>query len=185
MTSIPSLLNLKTTKTTQDLNSTVNVQPVTNINITQRSLSQNDLLKDDVPKSIDESEFVVNEEKQNKDVTISKLKSSPVVQREVSKDDIIKALKLLITILHENPLYYNGFVVADDEKLKEVIKLFTNADEVNIELGEKTCSLFSKKFQRVKNIYITIDENIYNFKYDYTELNKVFRDLRICTKVIF
>ena len=105
MTSIPSLLNLKTTKTTQDLNSTVNVQPVTNINITQRSLSQNDLLKDDVPKSIDENEFVVNEEKQNKDVTISKLKSSPVVQREVSKDDIIKVLKLLITILYENPLF--------------------------------------------------------------------------------
>ena len=69
--------------------------------------------------------------------------------------------------------------------MKEVIKLFTNADEVNIELGEKTCSLFSKKFQKVNNIYVIIDDNTYNFKYDYTELNKVFRDLRICTKVIF
>ena len=78
------------------------------------------------------------------------------------KDNIIKALSIIVDMYRSNPLMINKYVIPEIETLKELIKLLTNASEVNIELSDIECSCLSYKYQTVKRIYLNVDNQVYS-----------------------
>ena len=78
------------------------------------------------------------------------------------KDNIIKALSIIVDMYRSNPLMINKYVIPEIETLKELIKLLTNASEVNIELSDIECSCLSYKYQTVKRIYLNVENQVYS-----------------------
>ena len=78
------------------------------------------------------------------------------------KDNIIKALSIIVDMYRSNPLMINKYVIPEIETLRELIKLLTNASEVNIELSDIECSCLSYKYQTVKRIYLNVDNQVYS-----------------------
>ena len=80
------------------------------------------------------------------------------------KDNIIKAFSLIIDLYKNNPLIINKYLIAESETLKELITLLTSADSVDIQLADIECSCCSAKYQTVKRIYITVNDEIYSIE---------------------
>ena len=78
------------------------------------------------------------------------------------KDNIIKALSIIVDMYRSNPLMINKYVIPEIETLKELIKLLTNASEVNIELSDIECSCLSSKYSTVKRIYLNVENQVYS-----------------------
>ena len=80
------------------------------------------------------------------------------------KDNIIKALSIIVDIYRNNPLIINKYLIAEEETLTELIKLLTNASEVSIELADIECSCVSAQYQTIKRIYLTVEGQIYSLE---------------------
>ena len=80
------------------------------------------------------------------------------------KDNIIKALSIIVDIYRNNPLIINKYLIAEEETLTELIKLLTNATEVSIELADIECSCVSAQYQTIKRIYLTVEGQIYSLE---------------------
>ena len=89
------------------------------------------------------------------------------------KDNIIKALSIIVDIYRNNPLIINKYLIAEEETLTELIKLLTNAEliklltnatEVSIELADIECSCVSAQYQTIKRIYLTVEGQIYSLE---------------------
>ena len=80
------------------------------------------------------------------------------------KDNIIKALSIIVDIYRSNPLIINKYLIAEEETLAELVKLLTNASEVSIELADIECSCVSAQYQTIKRIYLTVDGQIYSLE---------------------
>ena len=102
-----------------------------------------------------------------KNVAERDLKSAATNVEELSKliiekDNLIKALSLIIEMFQSNPLMINKYVIAHEETLKELIRLLTNADSVDIQLADLECSCTNPKTSTIKRIYLTVDDQIYS-----------------------
>jgi hypothetical protein len=98
------------------------------------------------------------------------------------------ALQIIQLMMKENPLYVNSLILVDDEKLKLLLKLFTEADDVKIELSDfetSCCGYSSETYRIVRAIYIIKDGVTKNLKYDYPEITRRFTELGINLKVVF
>ena len=118
-----------------------------------------------------------------KNVAERDLKSATANVEELSKliiekDNLIKALSLIIEMFQSNPLMINKYVIAHEETLKELIRLLTNADSVDIQLADLECSCANPKTATIKRIYLTVDEQIYSLDLCPTVL-KLFETYRI------
>ena len=80
------------------------------------------------------------------------------------KDNIIKAFSLIIDLYKNNPLIINKYLVAETDTLKELIKLLTSADSVDIQTTDLECDCCSAKYQTVKRIYVTVSGEIYSIE---------------------
>ena len=166
-----SMVHLGLKRTTQDVN--VNVKPVTNVNITTNGSP---------------GEFTSNEGE-------SSPASSPTypdplnpytfVEIEQLKNQV-EMLKLYIDMLQNNPLIVNKYIIVDDIKLIQFIKLLTRADDVQIDADDigQGC-LTNKTYRKIHNIYINNNGQIQNLKYNFPNVMKELHDLRISTKFIF
>lgn len=127
-------------------------------------------------------------------------KYESVEVRGVELDKLIKenkefkaentALQIIQQMMKENPLYINKLILVDDEKLKLLIKLFTDAEDVKIEIAEfdgTSCCSFSdsQRFRFVHAIYVIKDGLTKNLKYDYPEVTRRISELGINLKVVF
>ena len=103
-----------------------------------------------------------------------------------SKDNIINAYSLLLTIAENNPLIVNKFIVAKASELAELIKLLTEAEDVQINLNlDVDCSCVgSVKYSAVDKIYIIKNNQTLNFKYSYPNANKILDDHRVSVKYV-
>ena len=102
------------------------------------------------------------------------------------KDRQIEVLKLIINILQSNPLIVNKYIIADDEALEKMIKLLSNADSVQLDADDLGQGCVSKKeYRKVQSIYITKDSKTLNLKYDFPDVMKTLKDLRISTKFVW
>ena len=81
-------------------------------------------------------------------------------------------------MFQNNPLMINKYVIAHEETLKELIRLLTNADSVDIQLADLECSCANPKTATIKRIYLTVDEQIYSLDLCPTVL-KLFETYRI------
>ena len=146
--------------------SQISVNPVNNINVK--------VLGTEMTTPYEEKRDLMVEYPTDEKITISKLQMEN------------EALKIIIDMLRSNPILINKLILADDEKLAMLVKLFTNADEVHIDaedLGEGCCS--AKTYRKVNAIYVIKDGNTKNLKYDYPDITKLLKDLGINTKLVW
>ena len=162
-----SMVHLGVKKTTQDVN--INVKPISNINITTTGqptatatttpTSESVIYPDSNPYTIDEVEQLKNQ---------------------------VEMLKLYIEMLQNNPLVVNKYIIVDDEKLIHFIKLLTRADDVQIDADDigQGC-LSSKTYRKIHNIFVIINGQTLNLKYDFPKAMKELIDLKISTKYVW
>ncbi len=108
-----------------------------------------------------------------------------------------EALNIIIGIMQDNPTYVNKLILADDEKLCEMLRLLCDgAESVNIDADElSTC--FAKTYRTVNAIYVNVyvyDEETgisdgttktENLKYAFPDVCKYMKELGINLKVVW
>ena len=165
-----SMINLKASKKTPTI--TVGVNPVTNIHVAEARSSTN--VHYPGPDGVQESTAQVVE----RTVTVEDDKNALLRENKV--------LRIIIDILHSNPLIVNKYIIADDQLLVEIIRLLCNADDVQLDaddLGEGCIT--RKQYRKVNSIYVVIDGKTQNLKYDFPAVMKTLKDLHISTKYVW
>ena len=156
----------------------VTVNPVNNINVNVRSPAE---IQNETDKTViypDDSGIYVQATQEN----INKLTSD--LAQQMSDNE---ALKIIISMFKDNPIFVNALLLTDDEKLAQLVKLLTNADEVNIDaenIGEMGCCT-PRMYRKVNAIYVITNGNTKNLKYDYPDIMKQLKDLGINTKIVW
>ena len=97
-----------------------------------------------------------------------------------------EALKIIIKMFKENPLYVNSLLLTDDEKLAQLVKLLTAADDVVIDCEDigGSCTCGPQIYKKVNAIYVIKNGATKNLKYDYPEIMKQLKELGINTKLV-
>ena len=97
-----------------------------------------------------------------------------------------EVLKLIIDMQRNNPIIYNGYILADDIKLMKFIQLLTLADDVQIDVEDLGQGCLTKKtYRKIHAIYVIKDGETKNLKYDYPRVTKEVSDLGISTKFVW
>ncbi len=105
---------------------------------------------------------------------------------QISPENEIKFLKIIIGMMNNNPLIYNGCLLVDDEKLVELLLLVTQADEVQIDADDILEGCFTgRTYRKVHAIYIIKDGETKQLKYDYPELCQELNELKIMWKYVW
>ena len=154
----------------------VTVNPVNNINVNVRSPTE--IQNETTAVYPDESGIYVQATQDN----VNKLTAD--LAQQMSNNE---ALKIIIQMFKENPVFINSLLLTDDEKLAKLVKLLTNADEVTIDaenLGEVGCCT-PRMYRKVNAIYVITNGNTKNLKYDYPDIMKQLKDLGINTKIVW
>lgn len=158
----------------------VNVNPVNNINVSVRSPGQmqnKDQVDVSYPPPPDSNIYVTPTEENIKFLLENKCKLE-------NKNE---ALKIIIEMFKNNPLYINSLLLTDDSKLSQLVKLLTDADEVNIDVTDigEGCTCGTYEYRKVNAIYVKIGEKTYNLKYDFPDVMKELKDIGINTKIVW
>lgn len=105
---------------------------------------------------------------------------------ETAKDNIISAYALLLSIVESNPLIQNKYIIAKCSNLAQLIQLLTEADSVEInKSNDVSCSCFdSATYSAVEKIYVIKNDETFNFKYSFPEVNKLLDEHRISVKFV-
>ena len=97
-----------------------------------------------------------------------------------------RALRLILDINKSNPLIINDFIVAQQDKLGELIQALTGADEVEVVADELVVGCIAKnKYRKVLSIYVKKGDVSENFKYSYGDANRMLNDEKISIKFVF
>ena len=97
-----------------------------------------------------------------------------------------EVLKLIIDMWKNNPLIYQGYVIADDTTLMKFVQLLTSADDVQIDADDVGEGCMTKKtYRKVHAIYVIKDGQTKNLKYDYPQVMKALREYSISTKLVW
>ena len=157
-----SMINLKADRKTGTIN--VGVNPITNINV--NSQSSETKVQYQPPAETPKSE--------TKDV------EKEALLREIN------VLKLIIEIQHSNPIVVNKYIIADDEVLGKMVGLLCDASEVHLDAEDVATGCLTKKvYRKVNSIYVVVNGETLNLKYDFPAVMKTLKDLHISTKYVF
>ena len=123
-------------------------------------------IDDDTPPQQTEDNPYANLPNDQVQVTTRDIESAMKKTEEISesieeKNNTIKALTLIIDIIQNNPLLVNKYVVAEIDTLSELIRLITNADEVEIDTDDIECSCTQPKYRVIRRIFIKKQGEIY------------------------
>ena len=158
----------------------VTVNPVNNINVSVRSPAeiQNGSTSTQETQAVypDDTGIYVQATQEN----VNKLTSD--LAQEINNNE---ALKIIIQMFKENPIYVNSLLITDDEKLAQLVKLLTNADEVTIDAEDIGCGCTLNDYRKVNAIYVKIKNVMKNLKYDFPDVMKQLKELGINTKVVW
>ncbi len=179
------VISLKAQRTTQE----ITAKPVTNINI------NNNLDRKSVTKVVP-TDVVTTRDINTDDVSIIESTTDATINDDVvvvkSSDDYkklaneVKFLKIIIDMMNNNPLMYNGCLLVDDAKLIELLLLMTQADEIQIDADDILDGCFSgRTYRKVHAIYIIKDGDMKQLKYDYPELCQELNELKIMWKYVW
>ena len=194
-----AMINLSASKKTDTIN--LDVKPVTNVHIGDMSASTESFHKnlEKIPGNYvakKQPEVRTREIEEGVTVVYPDGESPANPYEELSKEDLStqidelsrenQVLKLIIEMMNNNPLIWNGFIIADDEVLIQFIKLLTKAEEVQIDADDIGQGCVTKnKYRKVHSIYVVVNGETKNLKYDFPRVNKTLLDLHISTKFIF
>ena len=83
-------------------------------------------------------------------------------------ETVAQALILIIDIMQSNPLMINKFIVPKETYFRDLICVLTNSDEVDIKRVETVgCTLSSKKYDLIDDIFVIKDGEAKSLKYAY------------------
>jgi hypothetical protein len=168
------MINLKATKKTPTIN--VKVDPVTHISVASS-----------VPHTVLSDGSSIQQQIQP--TPVQETTATDTTVEDVEKEQLkrhIEVLKIIIDILHSNPLVVNKYIIADDELLVRMIALLCNASEVNLDADDlgKGC-LTKNVYRKINSIYVVVNGETLNMKYDCPTVMKTLKDLHISTKYVF
>ena len=101
-----------------------------------------------------------------------------------NNETAVKALIMIIDIMQSNPLIVNKLIVAYAQPFKDLVKLLTCADDVDIQYVEDVGCFASNKYKVVDDIYIIKDNDVQSLKYGYPDVLRLFDRFKISVKMI-
>ena len=178
------MINLKASRKTPTIN--ISANPVTNVHVTNRGPADSVTpTMVQYPPSMDNGipngEFVsVNPCA----VNISEFQSdNPEVSKLLRENAV---LKLIIDIQHSNPLIVNKYIIADDATLIKLVQLLCNATDVHIDADDVECGCTTKNtYRKVHAIFVVVNGETKNLKYDFSEVMYTLKELHISTKYVY
>ena len=100
-------------------------------------------------------------------------------------ETVAKALILIIDLIQSNPLIVNRYIVPRAKVFRNLICILTNAEDVDIKCVEDVgCSLSSKKYYLIDDIFVITDGDPKSLKYGYPEVARLFDRFSISLKMI-
>ena len=115
---------------------------------------------------------------------LSSLQSDDPEKAKLLRENAV--LKIIIDIQHNNPIIFNKYIIADDATLVRLVALLCNATEVHIDADDVGRGCMSKNiYRKVHSIYVAVDGQILNLKYNFADVMKTLKDLHISTKYVF
>ena len=179
-----AMINLKASRKTPTIN--VGVNPVTNVHVTNRGTADNPtMVQYPPPMEQPNGEFV----SVSPQAAMSTFTATPIVDDDPEKAKLLRenaVLKLIIDIQHSNPLIVNKYIIADDAALMQMVALLCNATEVHIDADDVGRGCLSKNtYRKVHSIYVVVDGQTKNLKYDFSDVMKTLKDLHISVKYVW
>ena len=185
-----SMINLKASRKMPTIN--ISANPITNVHVTNRggAVSTSDdpcVQRGDVTQSIPSGEFVSVTPQQANIAAFTNVSVPSSDNPEVAK--LLRenaVLKLIIDILHNNPMIVNKYIIADDEKLMRMVALLCNATQVHIDADDVGCGCMTKNtYRKVHSIYVVVDGQTKNLKYDFSDVMYTLKEFHISTKYVW
>ena len=184
-----SMINLKASRKTGTIN--VGVNPITNINVSNPgqaasivnpTLNYPNLSDPNFPSV---APVAIDPNAQGPTITEVQYKTADELEKEALLREI-NVLKLIIDIQHSNPMIVNKYIIADDQALAKMVALLCNANEVHLDADDLGVGCVSKKtYRKVNSIYVVVNGETLNLKYDFPAVMKTLKDLHISTKYVF
>ena len=183
-----SMINLKASRKTGTIN--VGVNPITNINVANPNqasamLTNPPTLNYPDPNFPSVAPGVAEQSVCPTEPTTIQYKT----QEELDKEALLReinVLKLIIDIQHSNPMVVNRYIVADDDALGKMVGLLCNASEVHLDADDVGVGCISKKtYRKVNSIYVVVNGETLNLKYNFPAVMKTLKDLHISTKFVW
>ena len=156
-------------------------------------------LNTDNVKEVSDGVFVVYNDKKteeanpyanlnSRNLETAQARLDQIKAQQPDNEKIIKALSLIIDIMYNNPLYINRFIVAQLSCLQELVKILTDADEVEITLQDPTCDCGccgnNDKIATIDSIYVKKNNSVVEFKYYYAEAKQILESNHISMKLV-
>ena len=198
-----SMINLKASRKTPTIN--ISANPVTNVHVTNRSCDTNRTpptsehsvaamnaaiqypnLDGNVQYNVPNGDFVsvMPQAVSSFTTDMSAIQSDDPEKAKLLRENAV--LKLIIDIQHSNPLIVNKYIIADDTTLVQMIALLCNATEVHIDADDIGRGCLSKNtYRKVHAIYVVVNGETKNLKYDFSDVMKTLKDLHISVKFVF
>ena len=101
-----------------------------------------------------------------------------------NNETAVKALIMIIDILQSNPLIINKLIVAYADAFKELVKVLTSADDVDIQYVDEVSCFTSSKYKLVEDVFVIIDSESISLKYGFPDVMRLFDRFKISTKMI-
>lgn len=100
-------------------------------------------------------------------------------------ETVAKALILIIDLIQSNPLKINKYIVPTEKTFRDLICVLTNAEDVDIKRVEEVgCTVSSKKYDLIDDIFVIKDGDPKSLKYGYPEVARLFDRFDISLKMI-
>ncbi|KAI5519729.1 protein of unknown function, DUF4106 family [Trichomonas vaginalis G3] len=101
-----------------------------------------------------------------------------------TQEKICQAFGIMLNLVEHNPVKVNSYVIAPHEVLKELLKLLTEADDINIKEIEPDVSCCGVSYNVIDKIYVMKGGETLNLKYSFPDVIKIFDDHNISLKFI-
>ena len=117
----------------------------------------------------------------------------PIQQPKIATREVVieqntqteRILKLMLEAYKNNPLHINDYIVLSGEKLAELVRELTNANEVQLQISaDIACCGSASKSQYLDGIVVKKDDKLTDFKIGYNEEWNFLNSYRISTDFI-
>lgn len=124
----------------------------------------------------------------SRNIETAQARLEQIKAQQPDNEKVIRALSLIIDILYNNPLYINRYIVAEASCLKELVKILTDADDVDITIQDPACECgctgSSSRVATIDSIYVKKNNNVVEFKYAYAEAKQILESNHISMKLV-
>ena len=124
----------------------------------------------------------------SRNIETAQARLEQIKAQQPDNEKVIRALSLIIDILYNNPLYINRYIVAEASCLKELVKILTDADDVDITIQDPACECgctgSSSRVATIDSIYVKKNNNVVEFKYAYAEAKQILESNHISMKLL-